>query len=230
MKARLFALQDAGYRTFHARLIPTVDADRIIGVRVPDLRRLARSLRGTPEAAAFLRQLPHTYYEENNLHAFLIAAGTDFDRTAAAVDAFLPYVDNWATCDSLRPAVFAKNRRALLPHIRRWLQDPHPYTRRFALEMLLCHYLDDAFDPVYLQWAADVPQDHYYVKMMVAWYFATALAKQYDAALPWLQQNRLPVWVHNKTIQKAVESYRITPERKAYLRTLKRKEPPHVQE
>ena len=223
MKARLFALQDAGYRTFHARLIPTVDADRIIGVRVPDLRRLARSLRGTPEAAAFLRQLPHTYYEENNLHAFLIAAGTDFDRTAAAVDAFLPYVDNWATCDSLRPAVFAKNRTALLPHIRRWLQDPHPYTRRFALEMLLCHYLDDAFDPAYLQWAADVPQDHYYVKMAIAWLISMCYIKYKGRTLTFLKKNKLDEWTHNKAIQKIIESYRVTEEDKKMLRGLKRK-------
>ena len=227
MKDNLFALQDPGYREFHARLMPTVDKVRIIGVRIPALRSLARSISGTPEAEAFLQTLPHEYYEENNLHAFLIAGGKDFTETVAAVEAFLPYIDNWATCDSLRPRIFARHKEALLPYIRRWLASEHPYTVRFGIEMLLCHYLDEAFDPVYLQWAA-IDHGDYYVRMMVAWYFAEALAKQYDAALPWLTHHQLPLWVHNKAIQKAVESRRITPAQKEFLRTLRRKEPPHV--
>jgi len=227
MKDKLFALQDPGYREFHARLMPTVDKARIIGVRIPALRSLARSISGTPEAEAFLQTLPHEYYEENNLHAFLIAGGKDFTETVAAVEAFLPHIDNWATCDSLRPRIFARYKSDLLPYIRRWLASKHPYTVRFGIEMLLCHYLDEAFDPVYLQWAA-IDHGDYYVRMMVAWYFAEALAKQYDAALPWLTQHRLPLWIHNKAIQKAVESRRITPAQKELLRTLRRKEPPHV--
>lgn len=223
MKGKLFALQDTGYRDFTARLIPNVDKARIIGVRTPALRNLAKQLSGTAEAAAFLRALPHAYYEENNLHAFLLAGGRDFAQTVAAVDAFLPYVDNWATCDGLRPKIFARYRQALLPHIRRWLDAPHPYTVRFGLEMLLCHYLDDAFDPRYLTWAAEVTYDDYYVRMMVAWFFAEALAKQYDAALPYLENALLPTWTHNKAIQKAVESFRVPDAHKAHLRTLRKK-------
>lgn len=223
MKDKLFALQDTGYRDFTAKLIPNVDKDRIIGVRTPALRSLAKRLSGTAEAAAFLSALPHAYYEENNLHAFLLAGIRDFDQAVASVDAFLPYVDNWATCDGLRPKVFARHKAALLPHIQRWLDAPHPYTVRFGLEMLLCHYLGDAFDPRYLTWAAEITHEDYYVRMMVAWFFAEALAKQYDAALSYLENGLLPAWTHNKAIQKAVESFRVPDARKAYLRTLRKK-------
>lgn len=222
--SRLFALQDTGYRDFQAKLMPTVDKETFIGVRTPDLRKLARSLRGTPEAAAFLKNLPHTYYEENNLHGFLICDLKDYGETVAALDAFLPFVDNWATCDLMAPRAFRAHPAALPGDIRRWLADGRCYTVRFGAGMLLRYYLDAEFQPEHLSWVSDVCCEEYYVNMMVAWYFATALAKQYDAAFPWIAEGRLPCWVHNKTIQKAVESYRISPEQKELLRRLRRRE------
>ncbi len=224
IQARLFAMRDLGYRDFHSRLMPTVDKETVIGVRTPALRKLAKELRGTAEAEAFLRALPHEYYEENNLHGFLISQLREFGPCVEAVDRFLPYVDNWATCDLLSPKAFAGRPPALLDKIREWLGSGRTYTVRFGLGMLMSFYLDEAFSPEYLDWAAAVRSEEYYVNMMVAWYFATALAKQYDAALPYLEQRRLAPWTHNKTIRKAVESCRITDERKAYLKTLKVRE------
>ena len=221
---RLFSLQDLGYRDFQSKLMPTVDKETVIGVRTPDLRKLVRSLRGTPEAAAFLKTLPHTYYEENNLHGFLICDFKDYGETIAALDAFLPFVDNWATCDLMAPRSFRAHPAALPGDIRRWLGDGRCYTVRFGVGMLLRYYLDEEFQPEHLAWVSDVCCEEYYVNMMVAWYFATALAKQFDAAFPWIAEGRLPCWVHNKTIQKAVESYRISPEQKAVLRGLRRRE------
>ena len=221
--SRLFALQDAGYRDFQCKLMPTVDRDTVIGVRTPDLRKLAKALRGTPEAGAFLASLPHRYYEENNLHGFLICESKDFAETIAALDAFLPFVDNWATCDMMAPRAFRAHPDALPGHIRRWLRSGQCYTVRFGIGMLLRFYLDNAFRPEHLQWVSEACCEEYYVNMMVAWYFATALAKQYDAAFLWIAEGRLPRWVHNKTIQKAVESYRISPEQKAVLRSLRQK-------
>ena len=208
-------MQDCSYRDFHSRLMPTVEKERIIGIRTPQLRRFSKTV---GEAGSFLKELPHYYYEENNLHAFLIAEIKDFDVCLAAVEAFLPYIDNWATCDGLRPKVFAKNTDRLLPRIRVWLASGHPYTVRFGMEMLMCYYLDAQFNPVHLEWVASVSSEEYYVNMMAAWYFATALAKQYDAVLPFIEQRRLSPWVHQKTIQKACESYRITPQQKEYLK------------
>ena len=201
--------------------MPTVDPDTVIGVRMPALRKLAKDFAETPEAAEFLKALPHRYYEENNLHGLLISAMRDYDRAVAALDAFLPYVDNWATCDLIRPKVFQKHLPELLEKIQVWLASDHTYTVRFGLEMLMTCYLDDAFRPEYLELAAGVRSGEYYVNMMIAWYFATALAKQYDAALPYLRERRLDPWTHNKAIQKAIESCRVTGEQKAYLRTLK---------
>ena len=223
IQKRLFALRDEGYAAFQQKLIPTADADTIIGVRTPALRQLAKALRGTPEAEDFLSALPHRYFDENQLHAFLISLERDFDRALCAVDAFLPHVDNWATCDQLSPKVFRKNRAALRTAIRGWLASEHPYTVRFGMGMLMEHFLDDDFSPDVLEAAAEVRREEYYVRMMQAWFFATALAKQYDAALPYLEQHLLDKWVHGKTIQKAVESYRITPEQKAYLKSLRLK-------
>ena len=221
IQQRLFALQDAGYRDFHAALMPTVDKALVIGVRMPALRALAKELKGTELAADFMAALPHKYYEENNLHAALIGHIRDFDACIAAVERFLPYVDNWATCDLIRPKVFQKHLPELLEKIEVWLSSDRTYTIRFGLEMLMTYYLDDAFCPEYLELAAGVRSGEYYANMMIAWYFATALAKQYDAALPYLRECRLDPWTHNKAIQKAVESYRVTDEQKAYLRTLK---------
>ena len=226
VQARLFEMQDSAYKAFHSRLIPTVDPDTILGVRTPALRRYARAFAKTPEAEAFLRILPHQYYEENNLHGFLIEAMSDYDRVIEALDAFLPYVDNWATCDSMRPRVFAGHLPALSEQISLWLRSAHPYTVRFGLEMRMVFFLDAHFCPEYLEEAAKVRSDEYYVHMMAAWFFATALAKQYDAALPFLTKYRLDTRTHNKTIQKALESFRITDSQKAYLRTLRVKSSP----
>lgn len=221
VRARLYAMQDLPYRDFQCRLVPTVAAEAMIGVRTPELRKFARAFAKTPEAAEFLTSLPHRYYEENNLHGFLIESMKDFGQAVAALDIFLPYVDNWATCDLMRPKVFRKNLPELLIAIRRWLTSEETYTIRFGIEMLMTFYLDEEFQPEYLNWVAELKSEEYYVNMMVAWYFATALAKQYGAALPYIQERRLAPWTHNKTIQKAIESYRITDDQKAYLRTLK---------
>lgn len=214
----LFSAQDPAYRDFQTRLIPNIPKQTIIGVRTPELRRIAKEM---PESDEFLHHLPHRYFEENQVHAFLLERCRDYEKTIALVEDFLPYVDNWATCDQLSPKVFRKHKEELLAHIPQWLSSEHPYTVRFGIGMLMSHYLDEDFSPEYLSWAAAVRREEYYVRMMVAWYFATALAKQYDAALPYLTRHRLEPWVHNKTIQKAVESYRITDEQKAYLRTLR---------
>lgn len=221
IKTKLFEKQDLSYKDFHCKLMPGVHPDTVIGVRIPMIRSLARELKGTKEAEIFLRALPHTYYEENNLHAFLIAQIRDFHTCVEAINRFLPFINNWATCDSLRPACFGQNYQALLPYIEQWLQSGHSYTVRFGIEMLMTFYLDDHFEPAYLRRVGEVRSDEYYVNMMIAWYFATALAKQWDFAVVYLEQNRLPVWVHNKTIQKAIESYRITAKQKDYLRTLR---------
>lgn len=222
--ARLRALADPDYRAFQCGLMPTVDPARVLGVRTPDLRRLARELAGGDEAAAFLARLPHETYEENNLHGLLLNGLRDYGAAVAGLEAFLPFVDNWATCDLLSPKAFAPRPAALPGQARRWMADDRPYTVRFGVGVLLRWYLDDPwFAPEQLGWAAAVCGEDYYVNMMVAWYFATALAKQYPAALPWLEEGRLPRWVHNKTIQKAVESYRVPPDRKQALRALRRR-------
>ena len=221
IQEKLFALQDLNYRQFQAKLMPTVDPEQIIGVRMPALRKLAKELKGTAEAEAFLRTLPHRYYDENNLHGLLLCARSGYEETVAGLDIFLPHVDNWATCDLLSPRAFRTHPPQLPEQIRRWLDSGETYTVRFGLEMLMSFYLDECFRPEYLGWAAEVKSEEYYVRMMVAWYFATALAKQYDAALPYLTGRRLEQWTHNKTIQKAVESYRITPEQKDALRALR---------
>ena len=231
--SRLFAMQDVQYRDFQCKLIPNVPSDLFIGIRTPDLRKYARelykeekdpaagSIRQDSFLEAFLEDLPHKYFDENQLHAFVISEEKNFDVCIARIERFLPFVDNWATCDQLSPKVFKKNRDALLPCLRKWISSDHTYTVRFAIGMLMQHYLDDAFDPSYPELIASVQSEEYYVRMMIAWYFATALAKQYDAVLPFLEERRLDPWTHNRTIQKAVESYRITPEQKTYLRSLK---------
>ena len=223
IQQELFALQDTAYRDFQSKLIPNIDPESAIGVRTPALRALAKRLAGSPEAEAFLRELPHAYFDENQLHAFLLCEEKSFETCLAQVERFLPYVDNWATCDQLSPKVFRKEAEKLLPSIRAWIRSEETYTIRFGLGMLMQHFLDERFDPAYPELAAAVRSDEYYVNMMIAWYFATALAKQYDAVIPYIEQNRLGVWTHNKAIQKCVESRRISPEQKAYLKTLRRK-------
>ena len=217
----LLAQQDLEYQAFQCRLMPTVDPRTVIGVRTPVLRKLAKAWKAVPETAAFLQALPHYYYEENNLHGLLLNELSDYEEAVDGLNRFLPFVDNWATCDLLSPRAFQRHPPQLPGQIHTWIHSGQVYTIRFGIGMLLRFYLDEAFRPDYLDWAAGACCDEYYVNMMVAWYFATALAKQYDVTLPWLQQQRLSPWVHNKTIQKAVESYRITPEQKTYLRTLR---------
>lgn len=220
---RLFELQDLKYRDFQCKLMPTVDPETVIGVRTPEMRKLAKEFSKTPEAMEFLRILPHKYYEENNLHGFLIETIKDYNQTIAAIDAFLPYVDNWATCDLMSPKIFKKHLPELYEKIRTWLKSGQPYTVRFGIGMLMSFYLDENFRPEMLDLVASVKSEEYYVNMMIAWYFATALAKQYAAALPYIRQRRLDRWTHNKAIQKAIESYRISDDVKATLRTLKAK-------
>ena len=221
IKESLFSVQDTGYRDFVRKLIPTVDPERIIGVRTPQLRKMAKQLAGRPDIGDFLRTLPHARFEENQLHAFLLSEQKDFVQCLEALNRFLPYVDNWATCDQMSPKIFKKHREELLSPIRLWIADGKTYTVRFGVGMLMEHFLDEDFDPALPELAAQIRSEEYYVRMMVAWYFATALAKQYDAAIVYLEERRLDPWTHNRTIQKAVESYRIQPEQKVYLRTLK---------
>lgn len=221
IRARLFAMQDLKYRDFTAKLTPTVPPERIIGVRTPELRKYAAELSKTKDAAAFMAALPHLYQEENNLHAFLIERIADYDACVAALDAFLPYVDNWATCDSMSPKCLKKQLPRLTGEIRRWMASDRVYTVRFGMGMLMRHFLDDAFDPAYLDWVAALRSEEYYINMMIAWFFATALAKQWDATLPYIMSRRLEPWVHNKAIQKAIESYRIPEDRKIWLRAQK---------
>lgn len=219
---QLFSLGEEDYARFQSRLTPTLPRERFIGVRVPALRKLAKSLAGSEAGESFLRTLPHFYYEENMLHALLLGEMRDFSRCLAAVEAFLPFIDNWAVCDGLSPKVFARHKEALLPKIEAWTVSSHVYTCRFGVGTLMRHFLDEDFRPELLALPASVRSDEYYVNMMLAWFFATALAKQWDAAFPYLMENRLSAWVHNKTIQKCCESYRITDTQKALLRTLKR--------
>ena len=225
IQAELFSLQDTEYKAFHSKLMPTIDPDTIIGVRTPALRALARKIKTVPgiDLDLFKASLPHRYYEEKNLHAFLIEQCRDYDTCIWELDCLLPHVDNWATCDMMRPKCFKKHTKELLCKIEQWLTSTHTYTVRFAIEMLMVYFLDEKFDPCYLAMVAEIQSDEYYINMMIAWYFATALAKQWDCTLPYLKECRLPLWVHNKTIQKAIESYRITQEQKEMLRRLRRK-------
>ena len=221
VQSRLFSLQDPEYRSFQCKLMPTVPPEAVVGVRTPALRELAKALDGTETAKQFLAALPHQYYEENNLHGFLLCRVRDFEPCLAAVERFLPHVDNWATCDCLSPKAFAKSPERLLDPIRRWLSSGHVYTCRFAIGCLMRWFLDERFSPEYPEAVAALRSGEYYVNMMIAWYFATALAKQYDAVLPFLEQRRLDPWVQNKTIQKACESYRVPEAHKEYLKILK---------
>lgn len=221
IREELFRLCDTKYRDFQAKLIPTVAPELVIGVRTPVLRKYAGQLLKREDAGDFLRDLPHRYFDENQLHAFMISGTKDYGTCLEEVDRFLPYVDNWATCDQLSPRVFKRHRQELLGVIRRWIASERTYTVRFGLGMLMSHFLDEDFDPLFLELAAGVRSEEYYINMMTAWYFATALAKQYDAALPYIEDRRLDTWTHNRTIQKAVESFRVSPQQKDYLRSLR---------
>ena len=248
IRQSLFDMQDIKYRDFQAKLIPWTDPGKypnaapeendpgheMIGVRTPELRRLAKELAKRDDIEEFLQDLPHRYFDENQLHAFIISGIKEYDRCMEEVNTFLPFVDNWATCDQMSPKVFKKHRPELLAQIREWIRSDHTYTVRFGIGMLMQHFLDEEFDPAYPELAAGIRSEEYYINMMTAWYFATALAKQYESILPFIEEHRLDTWVHNKTIQKAIESYRITAEQKTYLRSLKipvsrtrQKEQPH---
>ena len=222
---KLYSLQDTKYRDFQGKLLPTVDPKTIIGVRTPDLRKLAKELAKQDDIGTFLDTLPHTWFDENQLHAFILSELKNYDRCITLVDRFLPYVDNWATSDQLSPKVFRKHKTELLSYIKSWLKSDRTYTVRFAVGMLMQHFLDDDFSPAYPKMVAAIKSDEYYINMMRAWYFATALAKQYDAIIPYIEQKKLDPWTHSKAIQKAIESYRITPEQKEYLRTFRLHKP-----
>lgn len=221
VQTRLFELQDLKYRDFHAKLMPTVNKEKIIGVRTPALRVFAKKYGKTDEAKEYLQILPHQYYEENNLHGLLIEQIKDYDTCLEELERFLPYIDNWATCDMLAVKVVKKYLDTFIDEVYRWMESDHAYTIRFGISMLMRYYLEDAFQMEYPEKVAQIRSEEYYVNMMRAWYFATALAKQYDKILPFIEKQKLDVWTHNKTIQKAIESYRITPEQKEYLRGLK---------
>ena len=221
LQKQLFELQDLKYRDFHSKLLPGIDKEKIIGIRTPQLRKFAKAFAETEEAPLFLQDLPHTYYEENNLHMMLVSWIKDYGACLKEVRRFLPYIDNWATCDLPLPKCFEKHKTELLPEIQSWIMDTHTYTIRYGIGVLMCLYLDEAFLPEFPELVAQVRSEEYYVNMMIAWYMATALAKQWETIIPYIEQKKLPEWVHRKTIQKAVESYRITPEQKAYLKTFR---------
>lgn len=218
IQKHLFELQDMAYRDFHSRLMPDIDKETVIGIRVPVLRKYAKSIAGTEPAEKFIKELPHCYYEENNLHMMLITGIKDYARCLTEIERFLPYIDNWATCDFPAPKCFEDHKEELLPVIKRWIASSETYTIRYGIGMLMRLYLDEDFDPEYVRLAVGVKSDEYYVNMMIAWYMATALAKQWDAVIPYIEEHRMSDWVHRKTIQKAVESYRITDEQKKYLK------------
>ena len=217
----LFELRDEEYANFQAKLTPTVSPELFIGVRVPNVRKLAKLLKDNPDVETFLQELPHKYYDENMLHGLLISEFKDYNKAIKETGRFLPYVDNWAVCDILSPKVFKKHKTELIGSIKKWVGSNKTYTKRFGIEMLMSHYLDDDFRAEYLDIVSVIRSKEYYVNMMIAWFFATALAKQWESTISYIENNRLDKWTHNKTIQKAVESYRITDEQKAYLKTLK---------
>ena len=218
---KLIAVKDEEYRAFQVKLVPNIPAETILGVRTPDLRQIAKELFESADREAFLKSLPHTYYEENLVHFFVLAMVKDFDSCVQGVEAFLPYVDCWPVSDQATPKAFRKNHEKLLPYIRKWIASEHVYTARFGLRMLMNEFLDDDFKEEYLELAANKKGEDYYLKMMAAWFFATALAKRYEESLPYFEEHRLDEWVHKKAIQKAVESYRVTDAHKAYLRSLR---------
>ena len=214
-------LQDLKYREMQIKIVPTIDPKSIIGVRTPELRTMAKEILKSGDYKRFLKDLPHKYFEENQLHAFIISGIKDLDECMQELEIFLPYVDNWATCDQMSPKVFKKHKDVLFSHIEKWIASDKPYTIRFGVGMLMEHFLDDDFDMKYPEMVAGLRSEEYYVNMMIAWYFATALAKQYESIIPYIEDKKLDDWTHNKAIQKSVESYRITPEHKEYLKSLK---------
>ena len=221
IEKELRRLSDPAYADFQSRLTPDIGREKFLGVRVPQVRMLAKQLVKEGKAETFLSSLPHTYYDENMLHGLILSEWKDYGDCMERLEAFLPFVDNWAVCDIMSPKCFRKNREALLPKLREWMASEHTYTCRFAIEELMSLYLDEYFREEYLSWVSSVRGEDYYRKMMVAWFFATALAKQWESTVPYLTGHKLSPWVHQKTIQKAVESYRIPADRKEYLKSLR---------
>ena len=220
-EGKLFELQDLKYREMQTKIIPNINPESIIGVRTPELKSLAKDILKAGDYKDFLKELPHKYFEENQLQSFIISGIKDMDLCMEELEKFLPYVDNWATCDQMSPKVFKKHKEELLEHIKEWICSDKAYTVRFGVKMLMEHFLDEDYDPKYPEMVSKLRSEEYYVNMMIAWYFATALAKQYESILPYIEQKRLDDWTHNKAIQKSVESYRITEEQKEYLKSLK---------
>lgn len=218
----LLSMQDIKYRDFQSKLIPSVDKEYFIGIKTPELRKYAKELLKRDDLVEFFNDLPHKYFDENQVHAFAVSGMKDFDECMVETEKFLPYVNNWATCDQFSPKVFKKHRKELLDYIKVWIKSKETYTVRFAIGMLMEHYLNEDFKEAYPKMVSKVKSDEYYVNMMIAWYFATALAKQYDAVIGYFEEGKLDKWVNNKSIQKACESYRVSDEHKAYLRTLKK--------
>ena len=218
---RLAECADDKYSEFQSKLVPNIPKKTILGVKSPEMKRIAKEIKGTEEAEKFLKKLPHKYYEENLVHFFLVAMIKDFDECVKAVETFLPYVDCWPVCDQSSPKVFTKNHDKLLPLIKKWIASDHVYTCRFGIRMLMNEFLRDDFKPEYLEWVAKVKGEDYYINMMVALYFATALAKQYDESVVYIEKHRLDPWTHKKAIQKAVESFRVSDEHKEYLKTFR---------
>ncbi|MDD5930605.1 MAG: DNA alkylation repair protein [Spirochaetales bacterium] len=219
--SKLFSVQDSEYKEFQSRLVPNISPDSMIGIRTPQMRKIAKEINGTQIAENFLSELPHKYYEENLIHFFLIAMVKDFNECINKLETFLPYIDCWPVCDQSSPKVFKKNHEQLLPYIKKWISSPHVYTARFGMRILMNEFLDEDFKEEYLELVASKKGDDYYLKMMIAWYFATALAKQYDSAISFIEHRKLEQWTHNKAIQKALESFRVSEEHKDYLRTLR---------
>ena len=219
----LYKMQDEKYRDIQVKTIPNIDSNSIIGVRTPELRNFAKKLIKEDSYKEFLEELPHRYFEENQLHSFIISEIKDYDICISYINKFLPYVNNWATCDQLSPKVFKKNKEKLIKEIKVWIKSKETYTIRFGIGMLMSYFLDEDFNESYLETISKIKSKEYYINMMIAWYYATALAKQYDSTIKYLENNKLDIWVHNKTIQKAIESYRIADNQKEYLRSLKRK-------
>ncbi|MBR4462922.1 MAG: DNA alkylation repair protein [Erysipelotrichaceae bacterium] len=218
---RLMEVKDDAYREFQIKLVPNIAPETILGVRTPEMRKIAKEVFGSPDRDAFLNDLPHRYYEENLIHFFVISMIRDFDECVQAVETFLPYVDCWPVSDQATPKSFAKNHQKVLPYIRKWIASDHVYTARFGIRMLMNEFLNEDFHKEYLELVANKKGEDYYLKMMVAWYFATALAKRYDETVPYFEDRRLDDWVHKKAIQKAVESFRVTDEHKEYLKSLR---------
>ena len=220
IQERLFSLQDKKYQEMQYKIIPNIDKETIIGVRTPELRSLAKEII-KEDYQSFLNNLPHKYFDENQLHAFIISEIKDYKECINYINKFLPYADNWATCDQMSPKIFKKNTNILIDNIKEWLKSKETYTIRFGIGTLMQYYLDDNFKPEYLEMISKIRSEEYYVNMMISWYYATALAKQYESTIPYIENKKLDIWVHNKTIQKAIESYRITDKQKEYLRSLK---------